>query len=99
MSEPTTALGTSGAERSRVRFGIFDWIDERLTQRGGWESFRAQGGIYVGAPATVRAQLQHALDVTGGNYFAGAFAFGNLTPEQALRSLRLFVAQVMPTFR
>jgi alkanesulfonate monooxygenase SsuD/methylene tetrahydromethanopterin reductase-like flavin-dependent oxidoreductase (luciferase family) len=73
--------------------------DERLTQRGDWESFRALGGIYVGAPATVRAQLQHALAVTGGNYFAGAFAFGNLTPEQSLRSLRLFVEQVMPACR
>ena len=72
--------------------------DERLTQRGDWESFCAQGGIYVGAPATVRAQLQHAMDVTGSNYFAGAFAFGTLTPEQSLRSLSLFVDEVMPAF-
>jgi alkanesulfonate monooxygenase SsuD/methylene tetrahydromethanopterin reductase-like flavin-dependent oxidoreductase (luciferase family) len=73
--------------------------DERLTQRGDWESFCAQGGIYVGAPATVRAQLQHAMDGTGSNYFAGAFAFGSLTPEQSLRSLNLFVDHVMPAFR
>jgi hypothetical protein len=29
MSEPATIPGDGGAERPRVRFGIFDWIDER----------------------------------------------------------------------
>lgn len=73
--------------------------DPRLTQRADWDSFCAQGGIYVGSPATVRAQLQQAMDVTRANYFAGAFAFGSLTPEQSLRSIRLFTEQVMPAFR
>jgi hypothetical protein len=44
----------------------------------------------------VRAQLRDALALTGANYFAGAFAFGNLTTEQTLRSLRLFAEEVMP---
>jgi alkanesulfonate monooxygenase SsuD/methylene tetrahydromethanopterin reductase-like flavin-dependent oxidoreductase (luciferase family) len=29
MSEPTAAPGAGAAERPRVRFGVFDWIDER----------------------------------------------------------------------
>jgi alkanesulfonate monooxygenase SsuD/methylene tetrahydromethanopterin reductase-like flavin-dependent oxidoreductase (luciferase family) len=70
--------------------------EDRTTRRGDWDTFRADGGIYVGSPATVRAQLQQAMETTRGNYFAGAFAFGNLTLEQVLRSMRLFVEDVMP---
>jgi alkanesulfonate monooxygenase SsuD/methylene tetrahydromethanopterin reductase-like flavin-dependent oxidoreductase (luciferase family) len=69
--------------------------DPRI-RRGDWDEFVAIGGIYVGSPATVRQRVQEALTVTGANYFAGAFAFGNLTAEQSLRSLQLFAEQVIP---
>jgi alkanesulfonate monooxygenase SsuD/methylene tetrahydromethanopterin reductase-like flavin-dependent oxidoreductase (luciferase family) len=71
----------------------------RHASRGDWDTFVEQGGIYVGSPATVRARLRDALDTTGANYFAGAFAFGSLTAEQTLRSLRLFADQVIPACR
>ncbi len=72
--------------------------DDRI-KRPDWDTFVGQGGIYVGAPATVRARVQEAIAVTGANYFAGAFAFGSLTAEQTIRSLRLFAEEVMPAFR
>jgi alkanesulfonate monooxygenase SsuD/methylene tetrahydromethanopterin reductase-like flavin-dependent oxidoreductase (luciferase family) len=78
------------------------WVihhDPRLLRRGTWEEFVAQGGIYYGAPATVRAQVQDALRRSGANYFVGAFAFGNLTADQSRRSLRLFADQVIPACR
>ena len=40
--------------------------------------------------------IEGFLDLTGANYVAGAFAFGNLTDEQVLRSLDLFTPQVRP---
>jgi hypothetical protein len=38
------------------------------------------------------------LETTGCNYVICAFAWGTLPQAQALRSLRLFVAEVMPAF-
>jgi alkanesulfonate monooxygenase SsuD/methylene tetrahydromethanopterin reductase-like flavin-dependent oxidoreductase (luciferase family) len=73
--------------------------EDRHLRRGGFNAQIEQGGLYVGSPATVRARLQDALDVTGSNYFAGAFAFGSLTADQTLRSLRLFTEEVIPTLR
>ena len=72
---------------------------DRHTRRGDWDQFYEQGGIFVGSPATVRARVQEALELTGANYFCGAFCFGNLTPEQSIRSLRLFAEEVMPACR
>ncbi|SRR5579884_478689 len=69
---------------------------ERPLRRDDWDTAVAERIIFVGSPATVRAQLRDALALTGANYFAGAFAFGNLTTEQTLRSLRLFAEEVMP---
>jgi alkanesulfonate monooxygenase SsuD/methylene tetrahydromethanopterin reductase-like flavin-dependent oxidoreductase (luciferase family) len=73
--------------------------DDRVLRRGDWDSFLEQSGIYVGSPATVRARLEEAMDITGANYFVGAFFFGNLTTEQMMRSLRLFAEEVIPAFR
>ena len=44
----------------------------------------------------MRAQVQRFLDESGANYFVGTFAFGNLTTEQVLNSLRLFAREVIP---
>jgi alkanesulfonate monooxygenase SsuD/methylene tetrahydromethanopterin reductase-like flavin-dependent oxidoreductase (luciferase family) len=72
--------------------------DERI-HRASWDELIAQGSVYVGSPATVRETLGKALATCGANYFAGAFAFGSLTPEQSLRSLRLFAEEVLPALR
>ena len=62
------------------------------------EGFAEQGYLVAGSPATVRGRLRECLPVWGGNYFLGAFAFGNLTREQSLRSLDLFTREVIPGF-
>ena len=66
------------------------------SRRGDFETAVGWGGIFAGSPDTVRAQVQRFLDESGANYFVGTFAFGNLTTEQVLRSLRLFADEVMP---
>jgi len=52
----------------------------------------------VGSPATVRAEVERHLAVTGCNYFVGRFIYGNLSYEHAARSLALWSAEVMPWF-
>ena len=69
------------------------------SRRGDFETAIGWGGIYAGSPETVRAQVQEFLDSTGINYFVATFAFGSLTTEQVLRSLRLFTSEVMPGFQ
>lgn len=72
---------------------------DRPLRRGDWDTMIANGSLLVGSPATVRARLQEALSITGANYFGGAFAFGTLTTEQVLRSLKLFAEEVIPACR
>ena len=66
------------------------------SRRGDFETAIGWGGIFVGSPETVRKQVQGFLDESGANYFVGSFAFGNLSTEQILQSIKLFAAEVMP---
>ena len=43
-------------------------------------------------------EVRKHLDVTASNYFVSSFAFGGLTTEQAMNSLRLFAEEVIPAF-
>src|SRR5206468_4766738 len=52
----------------------------------------------VGSPATVRAEVERHLAATGCNYFVGRFMYGNLSYEQASRSLAFWSTEVMPRF-
>ena len=54
--------------------------------------------ILCGSPARVREQVARLLDVSGCNYLTCAFAWGDLTHEQSLRSLQLFAHEVIPAF-
>jgi alkanesulfonate monooxygenase SsuD/methylene tetrahydromethanopterin reductase-like flavin-dependent oxidoreductase (luciferase family) len=89
-------------EVARVAYTEFDasFTDRpavRVAQsrRGDFDTALAAGSIYAGSPETVRAQVQQFFDATCANYFAGVFAYGNLTTEQILGSMRLFAHEVM----
>jgi alkanesulfonate monooxygenase SsuD/methylene tetrahydromethanopterin reductase-like flavin-dependent oxidoreductase (luciferase family) len=56
------------------------------------------GTAIVGAPGTVRAEVERQLSESGCRYFVGRFIYGDLTYEQAARSLALFGQEVMPRF-
>jgi len=58
-----------------------------------------QGLVLAGSAATVRAQLTEIMGASGCNHFAGAFAFGSLTLEQARSSLGRFAQEVAPALR
>jgi len=57
------------------------------------------GAALVGSPATVREQIERLVDQSGINYLAPAIAWGGLSHEQSMRSLKLFVDEVMPHFK
>lgn len=63
---------------------------------GDYDAGRETGMLLIGSPETVRARVEESIAASGCNYFLGVFAFGSLSTEQVLRSLRLFSEQVMP---
>ena len=54
-------------------------------------------GAIAGSPATVREYMDEYLE-TGANYFVCSFLWGDLSHEQAMQSLELFAAEVMPHY-
>jgi alkanesulfonate monooxygenase SsuD/methylene tetrahydromethanopterin reductase-like flavin-dependent oxidoreductase (luciferase family) len=63
-----------------------------------WEASTQDETLVFGSPTRVREQLEQLLEVSGCNYVICAFAWGTLSHEQTLRSLRLFTDEVMPAF-
>jgi len=57
------------------------------------------GLVLCGSPETVRRQLAEQIDAVGMGQVGLWFAFGNLSHEKVMRSLRLFAGEVMPTLR
>ena len=64
---------------------------------GGVANQGAGFGVIAGSPASVRGYLDEYLE-TGANYFVCGFQWGDLTHEQAMRSIELFVAEIMPHY-
>ncbi len=58
----------------------------------------SRGTALVGSPARVREQVAEYFDRSNCNYLVVQVHFGGMTHEQALHSLRLFAAEVMPAF-
>ena len=54
--------------------------------------------MVVGSPATIREYLQRYAAETGANYFVGSFHWGDLSHQEACRSLELFASEAMPGF-
>ena len=55
--------------------------------------------LVAGSPAAVTRELAQVVRESGINYLLLVFSFGDLAPEQAMRSMGLFVAEVMPALR
>ena len=70
----------------------------RLENMSDFDSVKEREMVLAGSPETVRAQVKKTVDDTRCNYFCCIFAFGDLSPEQTMRSMRLFVEEIMPSF-
>jgi len=61
-----------------------------------FEEWERDGMAIAGSPKTVVAEIEQQAEKLGLNYLLTYMFFGTLTLEQALRSLKLFAAEVMP---
>lgn len=55
-------------------------------------------GLIIGSPETVKEYMERYANESDCNYFVASFQWGDLTHEEASRSLRLFTTEVMPRF-
>jgi alkanesulfonate monooxygenase SsuD/methylene tetrahydromethanopterin reductase-like flavin-dependent oxidoreductase (luciferase family) len=102
-------VGESDAKaRERGSFGnkgfyeslVYLWRKYHATHASLDDVLRAsESTLYTGTSATVRAQIEEDLEVSGADYFMARFAYGDLTHEESMRSLELFINEVMPHFR
>jgi alkanesulfonate monooxygenase SsuD/methylene tetrahydromethanopterin reductase-like flavin-dependent oxidoreductase (luciferase family) len=58
---------------------------------------RIGGVALAGSPSSVREYMEEYV-ATGANYFVASFQWGDLTHEQAMRSIELFATEVMPRY-
>ncbi len=71
---------------------------ERFDQAARREHPNRLGGVALaGTPAAVREYMDEYV-ATGANYFVCSFQWGDLSHEQAMRSIELFAAEVMPHY-
>lgn len=62
--------------------------------------YTATGNLIFGTPDSVAEQIAQQFEEGGDlNYFAGRFAFGDLTLDETMRSFDLFAKEVMPRFQ
>ena len=73
----------------------------RRSGSAGLEEHAAPGGggfnVVAGSPDSVRGYMDEYLE-TGANYFVAAFQWGHLSHEETMRSLDLFVTEIMPHY-
>jgi len=62
-----------------------------------FDGMLANEKIIAGSPQSVREQVWRAIDETSINYFMGVFAWGNIPHEKAMRAMKHFVGEVMPS--
>jgi alkanesulfonate monooxygenase SsuD/methylene tetrahydromethanopterin reductase-like flavin-dependent oxidoreductase (luciferase family) len=58
---------------------------------------RLGGVALAGSPAAVHEYMEEYV-ATGANYFVCSFQWGDLSHEQAMRSIELFTNEVMPRY-
>lgn len=63
-----------------------------------FDELQAVNNGIAGSPATVRRFIEEERKASGLNYFAPWLAFGDITLDEALRSIELFSREVMPAF-
>ena len=81
----------------------FNWLFERHNtplprhaRPAEFDAMAAQGRAVAGSPDTVSAFLEDRLSVSSATYLVGQHVFGDLSPEEATRSVELFASDVMP---
>ena len=79
-------------------------LEERTligTDPSGYQARQNPGGLsttsLAGSPESMREYLDEYVE-SGANYFVCSFQLGDLTHDQAMRSIQLFTTEVMPHY-
>ena len=94
--------GLPNREADRERFRIPERSDAQRRRRAspgniGGDGSGAGFSVIAGRPDSIRTFMDQYV-ATGANYFVASFQWGNLTHDQALRSIDLFVDEIMPRY-
>jgi alkanesulfonate monooxygenase SsuD/methylene tetrahydromethanopterin reductase-like flavin-dependent oxidoreductase (luciferase family) len=63
-----------------------------------WDELQAHGHAIAGSPAEVGNYLAAEAEAAGVNYLVCDFAFGDMSLDEAMRSVELFAERIMPEF-
>ena len=63
-----------------------------------WDALQAHGHAIAGTPSQVRDFIAEAIEASSATYFVCDFAFGSMSHAEAMRSVELFAAEIMPAF-
>jgi alkanesulfonate monooxygenase SsuD/methylene tetrahydromethanopterin reductase-like flavin-dependent oxidoreductase (luciferase family) len=82
----------------KTQAGTVPVLDPRANIHRGvtFEEWEQEGMAIAGSPATVWAAIERQAGELGINYLLSYLFFGSMTLDEALRSLELFRAEVMP---
>ncbi len=104
---PNDQMRPRGAPDREARRDLYWEMEQRSEEQqrrrqapGGLGGVAGQGagfGVIAGSPASVREYMDEYV-ATGANYFVCSFQWGDLTHDQAMQSLELFVEEIMPHY-
>jgi alkanesulfonate monooxygenase SsuD/methylene tetrahydromethanopterin reductase-like flavin-dependent oxidoreductase (luciferase family) len=63
-----------------------------------FEPLRQHRGAFAGTPDAAREYIAEQVDSAGANYFVCDVAFGDIRPEEAMRTVELLAAHILPGF-
>jgi alkanesulfonate monooxygenase SsuD/methylene tetrahydromethanopterin reductase-like flavin-dependent oxidoreductase (luciferase family) len=94
--------GIPDREADRERYRVADRSEVRQRRRAvpggiGGDGRGAGFSVIAGTPDSIRTYMDEYV-ATGANYFVGSFQWGGLTHDQAMRSIDLFVEEIMPHY-
>lgn len=72
--------------------------DHSMDARFSWDSAAQNETVLCGSPSRVRNHMARLIETSACNYVLCVFAWGGLPHLQALKSMGLFVKEVMPAF-
>jgi alkanesulfonate monooxygenase SsuD/methylene tetrahydromethanopterin reductase-like flavin-dependent oxidoreductase (luciferase family) len=87
----------AGLPAREIRRDISAEVERFNEQKHRAHPNRLGGAALAGTPAAVREYLDEYV-ATGANYFVCSFQWGDLSHDQAMRSIELFASEVMPHY-
>ena len=64
-----------------------------------FDELQSAGRAFAGTPEGARAYIEQQTETAGTNYFVCDISFGDMTLQEAMRTVELLAREVMPAFR